>query len=126
MRQDQGEDRRRHARVEVDLNASLIVEGQEHPVRHVANLSVGGCLLATDYVPAAETPCRVRFDLTGVSEPMAVEVSGLAIRSHGGKLAVNFDEIDLDDLFRLQKLAMMNADDPDTVDEEIRRHPGVK
>ena len=94
-------------------------------VEELCNLSVGGCLLpiAEDFKEG--TACHVKILLSGTSSEMNIRIDGEIKRSEPGTVAVKFIRIDPDSLFHLQNIVRYNSPDPDAVDQEITRHPGI-
>jgi hypothetical protein len=54
-----------------------------------------------------------------------IRIEGSVIRSDNGDIAVKFISVDPESLYHLQMLARYNSPDPEKVDEEIQKHPGI-
>ncbi len=118
-------ERRRFSRVPFTAPAEIIVNDVPYRAEKISNLSVGGCLLPirTDLPPGAE--CRVRIELNGTAEDQSVRVDGEVVRCDSRGVAVKFIRIDPDSLYHLQNIVRHNSVDPDRIDREIRKHPGL-
>lgn len=117
--------KRRFTRVPFDVRTRIEIEGQSHSADRIYNLSVGGCLLPLEILPEKGAPCRVEIQIGGTRTDVSVRVEGEIIRSGEGTVAVKFLRIDPDSLFHLQNIILYNASNPEEVEKEIDRHPGI-
>lgn len=118
-------EKRRFSRIGFGMAAELTVAGMVYPFAQVDNLSVGGCLLKTTLTFPQGAACRFWLPLETTSPELGVEVFGEIIRSDGEAVSVRFTKIAPDSLFHLQNLVRFNAPDPDRIEDEIARHPGL-
>ena len=119
------EEKRRFSRIPFRVNAEITVGEKDFLVDEIKNLSVGGGFFPIEEELEASTPCRVEIILEGSSSELSIYIDGEVIRSLEGGVAIQFKRIDPDSLFHLQNIIRFNAPDPDVIEEEIRRHPGV-
>lgn len=117
------EEKRRFSRVGFNVRAKLAVEGREHVVERIANLSVGGCLLELDesLPPGAAALFTIFLPRIGPG----VEVQGEVVRCGEGMVSLRFTRIDPENLYHLQNIIRYNAPDPDQIEQEIKSHPGL-
>jgi hypothetical protein len=103
----------------------MTVNDMSYRAEQISNISVGGCLLpiATDLRPGIE--CHVRIVLGGTCEERSVRVDGEIVRCAPGAVAIRFVRIDPDSLYHLQNIVRYNSPNPDRIDREIRKHPGL-
>jgi hypothetical protein len=119
-------DNRRFSRIPFRVQAELTIDETRFTADHLSNLSIGGCLLPITADLDAGTACTVSILLEGASEELQVMIEGEILRTSDEGVAVMFTRIDPDSLFHLQNIIRFNAPDADTIDNEIRRHPGLK
>jgi hypothetical protein len=118
-------EKRRFSRIPFQVNAEITVDREVYQVAKINNLSIGGGFFPLDQVLAPGSPCEVKIILNGTSSELSIRVSGLILRSSPGALAIQFTTIDPDSLFHLQNIIRFNATDPDSIEREIDRHPGL-
>ncbi len=118
--------KRKFSRIPLKFPATLVVNGDEvYDVHELANLSVGGCLIPLVEKVGEGTSCTITIRLVGGLGNTIVHVSGKVIRHDKEFMALQFTKISPDDLYHLQNLIRYNAPDPDIIEEEISRHPGL-
>ncbi len=118
--------KRKFSRIPLKFPATLIVDGDEvYDVHELANLSVGGCLIPLAGNVGEGTPCTITIRLVGGLGNTPVHISGIVVRHDNEFVAIQFTKISPDDLYHLQNIIRYNAPDPDIIDEEISRHPGL-
>lgn len=118
--------KRRFSRIPLNFPATLIVDSTEvYDIHELANLSVGGCLVPLDQEVIEGTRCTITIRLAGGLGNTPVNVSGEVVRHDREYVAIKFTKISPEDLFHLQNLIRYNAPNPDTIDEEIKKHPGL-
>jgi hypothetical protein len=122
---DPGDGKRRFTRVPFNVRTRIEIEGESHTVERIYNLGVGGCLLPLAIRPKRGAPCRLEIRLGDARTELSVRVEGEVIRSGEETVAVQFIRIDPDSLYHLQNIIRYNAPDPETVEKEIDRHPGI-
>jgi len=119
------EDKRRFTRVPFKMKTKMTVGDTVFDADEICNLSIGGCLLPFDAPYADGTPCQVEILLNEEAPDMIVCVDGEIIRRDHGMIAVRFIRIDPDSLFHLRNIIRYNSSDPDMIEEEIEKHPGL-
>ena len=119
------EEKRRFSRIVYRMEAEFTVPGKIYTVDRIANLSVGGCQLEIGEQLAVGTECSLRIVLNPADRRQNVEVNGEVVRSDGKKAGIKFIGIDPENLHHLHNILLYNADDPDRIEEEIGRHPGL-
>lgn len=119
-------EKRRFTRVPFKVKAEMTVNGVLYSVEEINNLSVGGCLLPIMEYIEPGTVCQVRILLSGISSDLSVRTDGKILRCDPGELAIKFTHIDPDSLFHLQNIVRYNSPDPELVEQEIRKNPGIK
>ncbi len=119
------EEKRRFSRVPFRVTTEMTAKDVSYSADELTDLSVGGCLLPieTDLPPGTE--CHLKILLTGTTEELSVHIDGEVIRCTPEAVAIKFVRIDPDSLYHLQNIVRHNAPDPDEVDREIRKHPGL-
>jgi hypothetical protein len=118
-------EKRRFSRIPFQVNAEITVNQEVYPVPKINNLSIGGGFfpVAKDLVP--DSPCQVKIFLNGTSSELSIRVAGRIVRSYSDAVAIQFSSIEPDSLFHLQNIIRFNASDPDAIEREIERHPGL-
>lgn len=107
------------------VNAEITIDNVVYPVPEIKNLSIGGGFFPIDADIVSGASCHVKIVLNGASSELSINVSGQILRSSPGSVAIHFTSIDPDSLFHLQNIIRYNASDPDSIEKEIRRHPGL-
>lgn len=119
-------EKRRFSRIGFNMAAELtVVDDQVYSFSQVDNLSVGGCLFETTANLPVGAACRLWIPLEPTDPKLGVEVFGEIIRCDQGTVSVHFTRIDPDSLFHLQNIIRYNAVDPELIDGEIKKHPGL-
>lgn len=119
------EEKRRFSRIFFDMPAELIVADISYPIEQITNLSIGGCLLKMkDDLPVG-AECKIIILLDDTPQGLRVEVNGEIIRNDADTIGIKFTLINPDDLIHLQNIIRYNAENPDKISEEIKRHPGL-
>ena len=119
-------EKRRFSRIVFNMEAELTVNEQRYSFPQVNNLSVGGCLFETTEEFIEGTACRFWLPLQSGIPDLGVEVFGEIARCDGETVSVRFTRIDPDSLFMLQNIIRYNAPDPDQIEGEICKHPGLR
>ena len=118
-------EKRRFTRIPLKINAELTVNDVSYSIEEISNLSVGGCQLTIteDFEPGQA--CRVMISLGGTIDEISIMIEGEINRCDSGSVAVKFTSIDIDSLFHLHNIIRYNSPDPDKVEKEILKHPGL-
>ncbi|MFC1516724.1 PilZ domain-containing protein [Thermodesulfobacteriota bacterium] len=119
------DNRRKFTRVPFSVKAEITVNDHVFDVEELSNLSIGGCLLPIAEDLKEGTSCHVKILLSGTDSEMSIRIDGEVRRSEPGTVAIKFIRIDPDSLFHLQNIIRYNSPDPDAVDREITKHPGI-
>lgn len=119
-------EKRRFSRIGLKMGATITTEeGRTYLVDELLNVSMGGCLVETreDYVIPSK--CQLVIRLGEETDKIQVAITGTFVRREKGFTGIQFTHIDPDSLFHLQNLIRYNADDPDTIEHEIEKRPGI-
>lgn len=119
------EEKRRFMRFPFETKVELTVNQRVYTVDKMVNLSIGGCLLSLSVDVEPETSCTLKIILGETEEGPVVRVGGHIFRSEAGTVAIKFTSIDPDSLYHLQNIARFNSPDPDRVEKELEKHPGL-
>ena len=119
------QEKRRFSRIPFQVKAEITVDREVYPVAKINNLGIGGGFFPLVKGLAPDSPCQVKIFLNGASSELSIRVAGRILRSSAGAVAIQFTAIDPDSLFHLQNIIRFNASDPDAVEREIERHPGL-
>ncbi|HBI14162.1 MAG TPA: hypothetical protein DDY20_01340 [Desulfobulbaceae bacterium] len=120
------EETRRFSRIPFKVKSQLLIDDQVYLTPELSNLSVGGCLLPLSGTFPQGTPCLLKIFLEGTIEEMSIQVEGEIVRSTPDGIALKFLRIEPESLFHLHNIILYNAPDPDIIEHEISRHPGLK
>jgi hypothetical protein len=119
------EEKRRFSRIVFDMPTELTVADKVYAVERIENLSIGGCLLTVKGDLPVGALCRVAIKLNDTTHNLKVEVTGEIVRREAETAGIKFTGIRPDDLNHLQNIIRYNAENPDKISEEIKRHPGL-
>lgn len=119
--------RRRFQRIPFTVPAELTVLGTVYHTEKMSNLSIGGCLfpLSADIALEERSACHLIIPLNTEGDRVQVEVEGEVIYCEAGMAGIKFTKIDPESLFHLQNIVRYNAAEPDEIEKEIQRHPGI-
>lgn len=118
------DEKRRFSRIFFDVRAKLTVDGRDYTIERIVNLSVGGCLLEMSENVPIGSACTCTLFLSGLGS--GVTVHGEIVRISDGQVSLKFTSIEPENLFHLHNIIRYNAVDPDMIEEEICRHPGLR
>lgn len=118
-------DSRRFTRIPFKVYTQLKTKDAVYTTNLISNLSIGGCLLpiTSDLIPG--TNCSILIRLEGSADDIVIKIKGEILRTYPHSVAVKFVLIDTESLFHLQNIIRYNSEDPEKVEEEISRHPGL-
>jgi len=119
------EEKRRFSRIAFNVSAELKVGKTILSTRKIDNLSVGGCLLPISGPFPIGTPCDVVIVLNHIANALRVRVKGKITRCDPAKTGIRFTTIDPENLHHLHNILRYNAPDPDRIEEEIEKRPGL-
>jgi hypothetical protein len=118
------EDKRRFSRINYDVQASLIVDNAQIPVDRIINLSVGGCQIALQHSVALHTVCVFVLLIEGIED--GVQVDSEVVRCSPGEISLKFIGVEPQNLYHLHNILRYNAEDPEKIEQEIDKRPGLK
>lgn len=119
-----GDENRKFTRFYYKMRSEFSVNDYTYELDELINLSVGGCLLPVVADAKSGDLCSLRILLGDREEPV-VSVEGKVTRINDDTTAVNFVKIDPDSLVHLHRIAQYNSPDPEKIEEEIKKHPGL-
>lgn len=120
------DEQRTFTRIPWNVRATLKTGSKIHACVPIQNISAGGCLLELETGLPVGSECEVAIHLMGNDPDFSVHIQGTLQRSETGQTAIRFNSIDPDSLFHLRKILQYNAPDPDAMEEEIERRPGIR
>lgn len=116
---------RKFTRVPFRVEATLTTKDAVYSPTAVSNLGVGGCLLEVQGDFTVGAPCELSIALPAAESPARVVVSGEIVRFDEKGLAVRFIGTDPDSLYHLKNIVRYNNPDPEAVEQEFLKHPGL-
>ena len=119
-------DQREFTRVGPHFDARIVIDNE--PVGQVTTLdiSMGGALVEYDGDIDEGSHCQLVISLVNNPELNKITVLAHVARKDGNKLALEFDSVDVDSYQHLEKLVLLNATDPESVQDELNSHLGIK
>lgn len=119
-------DHREFTRVGPHFDARIVID--DEPVGQVTTLdiSMGGALVEYDGDIDEGSHCQLVISLVNSPELNKITVFAHVARKDGNKLALEFDSVDVDSYQHLEKLVLLNATDPESVQDELNSHLGIK
>lgn len=118
------EEKRRFSRIDFWGGGQLVIEGKTYTIDQIDDLSVGGCHFELDNNFVKGTACTVKMFLAEGQQTVTVEAE--VSRTDDRVVALSFTSIKPEDLAHLKNIVRYNAPDPDRIEEEIGRYPGIK
>lgn len=119
------EEKRRFSRIVFRVSAELTVGATTVTTKLLENLSVGGCLFPISGDFDVGSPCKLVIRLDHAANGPKVWVTGGIVRCTPGRIGIKFTGIDPESLRHLHNILRYNASDPDRIEEEIDKHPGL-
>lgn len=116
-------EKRRFTRIVFTVRAECTVAGKTFPVERLINLSVGGCMIEINAGVAIDDECEVVIPLG--AEGLYVNVKGRVARIADDHIGVKFVSIDPESLQHLQNIIKYNSPDAETIEDELKDHPGL-
>lgn len=109
-------DRRKKIRVDFKTEIVIQTETKEfHVTGSSKDLSVSGIYVQTEQSIPPDTDCQVKIMLSGMKEPLILNMEGRVVRSGETGIAVSFRSMDLDSYTHLKNIVKYNVDNPDEV-----------
>ena len=116
-------EKRRFTRIVFAVPAECILAGKIFPVKQLTNLSVGGCQIEINANVAVDDECEIIIPLGG--EGQRVNVKGRVARIAEDHIGIKFISIDPESLGHLQNIIKYNSSDAETIEVELKKHPGL-
>lgn len=116
MQSIDADDRRK--KIRVDFRTEIIIQAgtkEFHVTGSSKDLSVSGIFVKTEQSIPPHTGCRVKIVLSGMSEPLTLQIEGRVVRSNTTGVAISFRSMDLDSYTHLKNIVKYNVDNPDEV-----------
>jgi hypothetical protein len=120
------DNKRRFTRIPFKVRAQIIVADKPHLIDELKNLSIGGCFLPAKVSLRVGTPCRIVILVSENNGDVDVQIEGVVVRCEPQGVGIRFTGIDLDNLIHLKNIIRYNTTDSETVECEIKMHPGLK
>ncbi len=119
------EEKRRFTRIPFSVHIEIISDNNTYITDKFENLAIGGCSVSinTDMQPG--TSCDLKISLDHPSGNMEIHVKTEVVRNSGDSIALKFVKIDIESLNHLKNILLYNADDPESIEKEIKDHPGL-
>ena len=122
----QGE-RRKHTRIPIDLRSELTFLDGSTFHGTTKNLSFGGAFVSCNApmgIPE-RGECALKLILGAEEESASIEITARVIRLSENGVGVMFLSISLDGYNHLKNLMIFNSSDPETLIDELDKHPGI-
>ena len=116
------DEKRKRTRVPLSFNAVITAVGDEIPVT-TWNLSMQGMQCSCDPRLRPGTECTV---VLALSRDTVLRIGATVVRVSGSRAGLCFSEIDENSFYHLRKLVQYNAEDPDTIDSELKTPSGSR
>ena len=120
-----GSEDRRFTRIPFKVYTQLKTKDAIYSTNFISNISMGGCLLpiTSDLIPG--TNCTIMIKLEGTTDELLIKIKGEILRTYKNAVAVKFVLIDTDSLYHLQNVIRYNSENPEQIEDEFSRHPGL-
>ena len=118
-------EKRRFSRIRPGIEVHATAGVHHYQTTRVTDLGIGGCLLGINMGLKPGDICSLGIILADPDAAPEIKVTAEAIRCQAESTALKFIGIDPDSLFHLQNLIRYNSEEPETIEEEIREHPGL-
>ena len=112
-------ERRKNTRVPFQTTADVVFSDASYSQCATENLSVTGVsVLGITGHEIGET-CDLSLALSGSTCHLRLTMKGKIVRVDSDRVALSFTEIDLDSFYHLKNIIYYNANDPDTIEQEL-------
>jgi len=118
-------DKREFTRAPVKLEATLYSENHERYDGTLVDLSMGGIYLRLEQRPAPNSSCRIVLRLCSPKGCLSLHAAGVVVRLDKAGVGVRVDSVDEDAYMHMRRLVLLNAEDPDQVEDELAAHGGI-
>ena len=95
--------KRKFTRVPFDTEIEIIAGETVIVALGLRDISLGGAFILTDEFQTESTSCRMVLSLIGPASLLRIEIDAEILRSEDDGIAVEFTEIDLDSLVRVDQ-----------------------
>lgn len=120
------EEKRRFSRIKINRPVTLSFAGGPTFRNSTSeDLSVGGCLVASDHLTKIGAECSIAIFFDEQDKDRCIDIKGIVIRCERGVIGVKFTTITPENLFHLKNLIRFNTPDPERIDSEIQNRPGI-
>ena len=126
MTKKTSKDMREFSRVDLKLIVKVIVKGEETIFTGRFNVSMRGLFVQGQSDWPLGTECEAHLILEGENPPVDIKVNGRVQRITEEGIALLFTEISLEAYEHLHNLVILNTDDTKKVEQEFKRHLGLK
>lgn len=114
-----GQERRKNTRVLFQTTADVVCGDQHYNDCATENLSVKGVsVLGINGLALGET-CDLSLALSGSTSQLRLTMKAEIVRMAADRIGLHFVEIDLDSFYHLKNIIYYNAEDPDTIEQEL-------
>ena len=90
------------------------------------DVSLGGVHVVLDSAPAVGTLCRIYLRLDARPGGLALNAVGVVVRRDTAGVGLRLDSVDEEAFAHLRRLVLLNAEDPEMVENEIDQHLGIR
>ncbi len=116
-------EKRRFTRIVFAVRAECTIAGKTFPVERLMDLSVGGCLVEISADVAIDDDCEIVIPLG--AEGLHINVKGRVVRIEEDHVGIKFVSIGPESLQHLQNILKYNSPDAETIEDELKDHPGL-
>lgn len=120
------DNRREFTRAPVRLEATLYTEDHQRFDGTLVDLSMGGAFLKLEHRPDPNAACRIVLRLCSAKGCMSLHAAGVVVRIDSHGVGVRVDSVDEDAYMHMRRLVLLNAEDPERVEDELAAHSGVR
>ena len=117
------EEKRRFTRVTFPIEVELVPEGASIIRGDLLDISLLGAFVICQARLSLGTLCTFQVSLIGGP---SLSIQGTIIRDTPRGMALEFQSIDLDSYHHLQRLVVLNADNPEKVEQELSSSQGLR
>lgn len=119
-------DHREFSRIDIKITAKLQAKGREEVSADTHDVSMKGLFVIgkTDWPMGTE--CDIHLILKGLNPPVDIKVKGRVQRVAEEGMGLLFTEIGLEAYEHLRNLILLNVDDLEQAEEELKNHLGLK
>jgi len=113
--------KRQLSRVNYKVDAVLHYKNSKK-VCSVRDLSLSGMYVSSDLEVEKGENIKITLKIISDSTAGEVELSGIIVRKDRDGIALEFSDLPIDSYLFLRNVVVYNSGDPDSVDQEYRRH----